>query len=55
MVLVFLASLTYYHYGIGFSEVRRSLIRPGKLDSLSSITHLLDLHVGGWSLFIIHY
>ena len=30
-------------------------IRPGKLDLLFRISHLLDLHVGGRSLFIICY
>ena len=29
--------------------------RPGKLDLLFRISHLLNLHVGWWSLFIIHY
>ena len=27
-------------------------VRPGKLDLLFRISNLLNLHVGGWSLFI---
>ena len=33
----------------------KSFIRPGKLDLLIRISHLLDLRAGRQSLFIIHY
>ena len=37
------------------SHTHKTSIRPGELDLLFRISHLLNLHVGGRSFFIIHY